>query len=150
MGNGKRGFDDLDCYKMALEVVKEAYRLSRCLPSEEKYNLVNQLRRAAVSVALNIAEGYGRYHYLDSLRFYYIARGSLEEVLSAFIICDQVGYTTDELPAQRKLCGDAIRTLNGYIRYIRSQRRGQKEYGDSVIREEIFPSDEILPSPDNE
>jgi four helix bundle protein len=81
MGSGKRGFEDLDCYKLALKIVQEAYRVSQTLPADEKYNLISQIRRASVSITLNIAEGYGRYHYLDSLRFYYIARGSLEETL---------------------------------------------------------------------
>ena len=135
MEKGKRGFDDLDCYKLALKVVQEAYWVSRRLPPEEKYNLADQMRPATVSVVLNIAEGYGRYHYLDSLRFYYIARGSLEEALRAFIDCDQVGYTTDELPQQRKLCGNAVRAQR-YIRYVRNQKQGQREYGNRAIREE--------------
>ena len=153
MEKGKRGFEDLDCYKLAMKIVQEAYQTSRRLPPEEKYNLVTQLRRAAVSVTLNIAEGYGRYHYLDSLRFYYIARGSLEETLSAFIICDKVGYTTDKLPAQRRLCGNAVRALNGYIRYVRSQKQGIQEYGNRAMREDDtcydanIPSDEAPPPP---
>ena len=133
---GKRGFEDLDAYKLALDVVEEAYRVSKSLPADEKYNLISQIRRAAVSVTLNIAEGYGRYHYLDTLRFYYFARGSLEEVLSAFILCDKLGYTTGSLESQRELCGNTIRTLNGYIRYVRNQKQGYKEYGDRVVKEE--------------
>lgn len=133
---GKRGFEDLDAYKLALQVVKEAYRVAKSLPSEEKYNLVSQIRRAAVSITLNIAEGYGRYHYLDSLRFYYIARGSLEEVLSAFIVCDELGYTKNTLPKQRELCGNTVRALNGYIRYVQRQKQGSREYGERSIQEE--------------
>jgi four helix bundle protein len=94
------------------------------------------MRRAAVSVALNFAEGYGRYHYLDSLRFYYTARGSLNEVLSGFISCDQLGYASGMLPHQRELCHSAIRSLNGYIRYVRKQQQGCQEYGDRVLRED--------------
>ena len=60
----------------------ETYGLAKRLPTEERYNLVAQMRRSATSVTLNIDEGYGRYHYLDSLRFFYIARGSLTETLS--------------------------------------------------------------------
>ena len=133
---GKRSFEDLDAYKLALKVVDEAYRVSKSLPVEEKYNLASQIRRASVSIILNIAEGYGRYHYLDSLRFYYIARGSLEEVLSAFIVCNQLGYTKGELESQRQLYGNAIRALNGYIRYVRNQKQGYKEYGERAIKEE--------------
>ena len=71
---GMRGFEDLECYKLAMQVFCEAYRVVSLLPPEEKYNLADQLRRAATSIVLNIAEGYGRFHYLDSLRFYYIER----------------------------------------------------------------------------
>ncbi|MBL7063621.1 MAG: four helix bundle protein [Anaerolineae bacterium] len=129
---GQRGFEDLECYQLASQVLREAYRIVKRLPSEERYNLADQMRRAAVSAVLNIAEGYGRYHYLDSLRFYYIARGSLDETLSGFVICDEVGYTSGELPRQRELCHSALRSLNGYIRYVRKQQRGRKEYGDHL------------------
>ncbi|MEE8389432.1 MAG: four helix bundle protein, partial [Anaerolineae bacterium] len=80
-----------------------------------------------------IAEGYGRYHYLDSLRFHYYARGSLDETLSGFIICDKVGYTSGELPHRRKLCHSALRSLNGYIRYLRKRQQGRQEYGNRLL-----------------
>lgn len=131
-----RGFEDLECYKIALRVFKEAYRVASLLPHEEKYNLADQFHRAATSVLLNIAEGYGRYHYLDSLRFYYIARGSLSETLSAFIACDELKYTNAEINAQRELCHNALRTLNGYIRYVREQQQGKQEYGERAVKEE--------------
>ncbi len=132
----QRGFEDLECYQLALRVVREVYQVVQRLPPEEKYNLADQLRRAAVSATLNIAEGYGRYHYLDSLRFYYIARGSLNEVMSALITCDKVGLLTGELPRQRELCHSALRSLNGYIRYVRGQRQGHQEYGERLVRED--------------
>jgi four helix bundle protein len=132
----QRGFEDLECYKLALTVVREAYQVAQRLPSEEKYNLADQLRRAAVSVTLNIAEGYGRYHYLDSLRFCYIARGSLNEVLSAFMTYDTVRLLTGELPRQRELCHSAMRALNGHIRYVRGQRQGYQEYGERAVHED--------------
>jgi four helix bundle protein len=111
-GQGQRGFEDLECYQLALRVLEEAYRVAKRLPPEEKFNLAYQMRKAAVSVVLNIAEGYGRYHYLDSLRFYYIARGSLDQ--------------------QRELCHSALRSLNGFIRYVRKQRQGHQEYGNRL------------------
>jgi len=131
----QRGFEDLECYKLALSVVRETYQVARRLPPEEKYNLADQMRRAAVSVTLNIAEGYGRYHYLDSLRFFYYARGSLNEVLSALITCDTIRLLTGELPRQRELCHSALRALNGYIRYVRGQRQGHLEYGERAVHE---------------
>jgi len=133
---GRCGFEDLECYQLALRVLREAYHVVSLLPPEERYNLAHQIRRAATSVVLNIAEGYGRYHYLDSLRFYYIARGSLDETLSGFVACDELGYTNADLPRQRRLCHSALRSLNGYIRYVRKQRRGRQEYGDKSVRED--------------
>jgi four helix bundle protein len=137
----QRGFEDLECYQLGLQVLREAYRVARRLPTEERYNLAEQLRRAATSIVLSIAEGYGRYHYLDCLRFFYIARGSISEVLSAFVICDAVQYTTGDLPHQRQTCHSALRSLNGYIRYLREQQQGRAEYGDRALREDSGPHD---------
>ena len=135
-GQRQRGFEDLDCYQLALQVLREAYRVANHLPAIERYNLADQLRRAATSVTLNIAEGYGRYHYLDKLRFFYIARGSLSETLSGLVDCQAVGYIGEaELANQRSLCHRALQSLNGYIRYIQRQRQGQKEFGDRVLQE---------------
>lgn len=142
----QRGFEDLECYQLAVQVMLEAYKVIRRLPPEEKYNLDLQMRKSSVSGVQNIAEGYGRYHYLDSIRFFYISRGSLAETLSAFIVCDELGYTSSELPHQRDLCHQAIRSLNGYIRYVRNQKQGNQEYGDSVLRED-GPSYTLSPNP---
>ena len=131
----QRGFEDLECYQLARQVYKEAYRVARELPVEEKYNLAPQIRRAAASLLLNIAEGYGRYHYLDTLRFYYIARGSLMEVLSGFIACNDAGYTCGDLSTKREMCHTALRSLNGYIRYVRSHQQGLQEFGNHAIHD---------------
>jgi four helix bundle protein len=143
----QRGFEDLECYQLALKVFHEAYHVASLLPPDEKFNLASQLRRAAASIILNIAEGYGRYHYLDCLRFYYMARGSLTETLSGFIACDEVKYTVNELLRQRELCHSALRSLNGYIRYVRNQQQGSQEYGQHTVREEpvTYELDRVLP-----
>ena len=129
-----RGFEDLECYQLAMKVFHEGYRIASHLPPEEKYNLADQLRRAATSAVLNIAEGYGRYHYLDSLRFYYIARGSIMETLSAFIVCDDQQYTKREIAQQRELCHSAVaqwiyplrsRTTTGKTRIWRTHNSGR-------------------------
>ena len=74
-----RGFADLECYSLALQVVKQAYGLASRLPDAEKYNLAAQVRRSAASTTLNIAEGYGKRSTADRSRFYDIARGSAHE-----------------------------------------------------------------------
>ena len=83
MEEKERGFETLEFYQDSLKLIKASYKLAGDLPNYERYNLSDQLRRAACSISLNIAEGYGRYHYLERLRFLYIARGSLSETLSA-------------------------------------------------------------------
>jgi four helix bundle protein len=91
----RRSFESLDFYQDGLKLLKAAYRLADTLPDYERYNLSDQLRRASCSILLNIAEGYGRYHYLDRLRFLYIARGSLAETTSIFIIAASLNYCTN-------------------------------------------------------
>lgn len=133
------GFEDLECYQPGRQVFRQAYQLAGLLPPAEKYNLSNQLRRAATGIVLNIAEGDGRYHFLDSLRFYYMARGSIMEVLSAFIACDDLGHTENQITDQRLLCHQALRSLNGYIRYVKGQQQGKQEYGAYRLKEETIP-----------
>ncbi|ABA19978.1 S23 ribosomal [Trichormus variabilis ATCC 29413] len=127
---GDRGFESLDFYQDSLRLLKAAYRLADSLPDHERYNLSDQLRRAASSILLNIAEGYGRYHYLDRLRFMYIARGSLAETKSAFVIAESLGYcNTDQLNWVTQLKDQIEKSLNGYCRFIRSQQQGKEEFG---------------------
>lgn len=131
---GDRGFESLDFYRDGLKLLKAAYRLANHLPDCERYNLSDQLRRAASSILLNIAEGYGRYHYLDRLRFMYIARGSLAETKSAFIIAESLGYcNTEQLNWITQIKDQIEKGLNGYCRFIHSQQQGKQEYGTRLV-----------------
>jgi four helix bundle protein len=134
---GKRGFEDLDCYKLALEVMANIHAFSKTLPADEKFDLYAQIRRSAKGVTGNIGEGYGRYHYLDSLRFYSIARGELNETLARLIDAKVLNYINQpEFEALYKLIRQAEQTLNGYMNYVRRQRSGSQEYGDKSVNEE--------------
>lgn len=107
------------------------------MPPEERYNMADQLRRASTSVTNNIAEGYGRFHFTDKLRFLFIARGSLEETLNIFITAHIVGYCKQtEVDDTRQLVHSINRGLNGYIAYIRKQRQGADLFGSTALREE--------------
>lgn len=133
----EQGFENLEFYQDSLKLLKAAYRLAGEMPEYERYNLADQLRRAACSIALNIAEGYGRYHYLDRLRFMYIARGSLAETHSAFLIAKTLGYCTDEQIKWIETLRERIeKQLNGYCRFIRSKQQGGTEYGTKYIAED--------------
>ncbi|MFO0488006.1 MAG: four helix bundle protein, partial [Cyclobacteriaceae bacterium] len=76
----------MEVWKQAKDLVRQIYELSKSFPKEEQFGLTNQLRRAAVSIPSNIAEGCGRNHFKDSIQLFYIARGSLYEVETQVLI----------------------------------------------------------------
>ena len=134
--SGARGFEDLECYQLALAVMVNAHEFVNQLPLEEKYDLVSQIRRSSKSTPANIAEGYGRYHYLDSLKFYSNARGSLNETLAHFINARSLAYVDQVyFDLLYQLAQQAEKALNGYMNYVRRQRFGQ-ELDNNPLREE--------------
>jgi len=134
---GKRGFEDLECYQLALEVMAKVHVFSKSLPPDEKFDLYSQIRRSSKSVTANIGEGYGRYHYLDSLRYYSIARGELNETLAHLIDAKVLNYIEQpEFEALYQLIRHTEQALNGFMAYIRRQRAGSQEYGDKQIHED--------------
>src|SRR5215207_7489232 len=78
------------------------------LPADEKWNLTQQLKRAAQSIPPNIAEGHGRFHYLDNVRFCYIARGSLTEIQSHISLAHDLGYLPDEIYQRLTIHAESI------------------------------------------
>lgn len=133
---GKRGFEDLECYQLALEVMAKIHAFSKTLPSDEKYDLYAQIRRASKGVTGNIAEAYGRYHYLDSLHYYSIARGELNETLAHLVNARVLEYINQsDFESHYKLIRHAEQTLNGFMSYVRRQRAGSQEYGDKKVSE---------------
>jgi len=134
---GKRGFEDLECYKLALEVMAKIHAFSKTLPSDERFDLYSQIRRSSKGVTGNIGEAYGRYHYLDSLHYYSIARGELNETLARLIDAKVLNYIEQpEFEALYKLIRQTEQALNGFMAYVRRQRAGSQEYGDKKIHED--------------
>jgi four helix bundle protein len=120
-----RTFEDLEAYRVAREFRKAMYAVSRQLPDFEKFGLASQVRRAAVSLTNNIAEGHGRYHYLEQIKFTLQARGSLEELIDDLNICEDERYLAPAEVAQLKQEGWRVyQLLNGYIRYLRDRKAG--------------------------
>jgi four helix bundle protein len=117
--------DDFELYRIARAFRKRVYRLIRLLPPEEKYALANQMRRAAVSVSNNIAEGHGRWHYQENIRYCRVARGSTDELIDDFNVCEDEGYGDQTLIAELKTeAYDLIRRINGYFAYLRKSKQG--------------------------
>ena len=118
-------FRDLDCWKscrdMRVFVAKEVLPV---LPKDEKYRLGDQMIRAARSTTANIAEGYGRYHYLDTAKFCSNARGSVYEVLDHLITAHDEGLiSADMFSSGEKLVEHSVKLLNGYIHYLQKTSR---------------------------
>ncbi|MEO6670052.1 MAG: four helix bundle protein [Ferruginibacter sp.] len=82
----------LEVYSASQEFVAECYRFSNYLPVEEKFGMISQIRRAALSVHLNIAEGSSRRSPAERKRYFEISRGSLIEIDAAFDIADKLNY----------------------------------------------------------
>jgi len=119
-------FQDLKVYQVAREFRKKIYNATRQLPESEKYNLNIQMRRAALSVTNNIAEGHGRFHFLDNIRFVLISRGSLTELIDDLNTCEDEAY----LPAAQvgdlnEVALSLMRQINGYLRYLRDSKAGE-------------------------
>src|SRR5438309_8142908 len=128
MEEGRFKLDDFELYRFAREFRKKTYLLVRQLPPEEKYALANQMRRAAVSVSNNIAEGHGRWHYQENIRFCRIARGSVDELIDDFNTCQDEGYGDQALAGDLKVeAYDLIRRINSYIAYLRKTKQGGEE-----------------------
>jgi four helix bundle protein len=88
----KLNHQKLNVYQASREFVLECYKLTNSLPPEEKFGMISQIRRAALSVHLNIAEGASRKSDAERKRFYEIARGSMIEIDAAIDIADDLGY----------------------------------------------------------
>lgn len=120
MTDRKSSFETLDCWKASRALksfIREEIRTR--IPKNEQFDLTDQLRRAARSITANIAEGYGRYHYLDEAKFLSNARGSAHEVLDHLIDAYDEGYISEELlETSRKQIDEVLKLMNGYRAYV--------------------------------
>lgn len=116
-------FEDLEVYRAAREFRKKIFALTKRLPSEQQYDLKPQMRSAARSLTNNIAEGHGRYHYQDNIRFLRQSRGSLEELIDDLNICiDENYFAEDEMNALKHEAYELLRRINGYVAYLRKRK----------------------------
>ena len=89
-------YKELKVWNKAIDLFEEIYRLVKMLPQEERFALSDQMRRAAVSIPSNIAEGHGRNSRKEFIRFLYIAQGSRAELETQLHICMRLGYLSAE------------------------------------------------------
>ena len=119
---GGRNYQDLLAWQKAMELVEIVYRCTRRLPKEEMYGLTNQLRRSAVSIPSNIAEGQGRGSIKEFLHFLAIAHGSLREFETQLMIAARLRYvTSDDLSRALELAAEVGRLVTGLANSLRKR-----------------------------
>jgi four helix bundle protein len=121
----RRGFAGLEVWQLARELVVGIYGISAAFPTSEQYGLTSQVRRAAVSVPCNIAEGWGRNSDGDFARFLRIARGSLNEVEALLILAGDLGFM-DAQHSRAKDLEDAVRILERKLFNLTQRVRGDE------------------------
>ncbi len=127
----EKSLETLEAWRKSKEFCLRIYHeVLPCLPAEEKWNLGQQLRRAALSIPANLAEGYGRFYYQDNVRFCYIARGSLQETLSHLIVASETHFIPKPLfDSLRQDTESLTKLIHGYIAYLKRSKQGENEPG---------------------
>jgi four helix bundle protein len=117
-----KDYRELIAWQKAMDLVEAVYRRTASLPNEERYGLTNQMRRAAVSVPSNIAEGQGRRSTRDFVHFLSIARGSVKEVETQVVIARRLEYFDERQESELlSLTEEASRLISGLIRSLNNK-----------------------------
>ncbi len=118
-GSSFKTFEDLQCWQACREVRLFIMDLVKSYPKEERYSIVDNMKRAARSTTQNIAEGFGRFHCRENLQFCRISRGSLFELTDDLITSLDEGFISKEdYDLGREKISTALALLNGYISYL--------------------------------
>lgn len=124
-GEGSRAYRKLDVWQESMILVELGYGLAEKLPPKERFGLIPQMQRAAVSVPANIAEGSGRYYPAEYVRFLLTARGSLMELETQVSIAQRLRFAPEgDLEAFWPQAQKVGRLLNGLIRALKEKSRG--------------------------
>lgn len=117
MTSSVKDFYELIAWQKAHEGALEIYQITKNFPKYEQFGIISQLRRAASSISANIAEGFGRYHFKDKIRFYYQARASIAEVQNFLFLAKDLNYISEQTRNNLHQKRDRVRQLvNGLIR----------------------------------
>ena len=122
-----RSFQDLEAWKACRDLRRAVFALTQTFPPEEKRRLADQMIRASRGSTANLAEGYGRYHFQETIQFCRQARGSLYELMDHLTTAQDCGYvaakTSRQFEEQTSRC---IQLVNGFVRYLRQKRTASK------------------------
>ncbi len=110
-------YKELDIWVQSRKLVKTVYVLTKSFPKNERFLLISQVRRCAVSIPSNIAEGCGRQSAKETIHFLHIARGSLYELETQFILASDLDYISNDIDVILKEVERVKKLLNGFINY---------------------------------
>jgi four helix bundle protein len=116
-------YRDLKVWQRSLDLVQAVYEVSECFPRSERFGLAAQIRRAAISVPSNIAEGHARKSTLEYLRFLSIAVASLAELETQLLIATRLGYISDDAKQAFLVSDEVGRMLRGIEQALRRKHR---------------------------
>jgi len=117
--NSFKSFEELECWQACREARIFISELVRSYPKEERFSIVDNMKRASRSATQNIAEGFGRFHYKENLQFCRVSRGSLHELIDDLITSIDEGFINQEnYELGRNKISSALAVLNGYINYL--------------------------------
>ncbi len=117
-------YKNLDVWKISMETVKEIYCLTKSYPIEEKYGLISQTNRAAVSISSNIAEGLGRNYKKDTIQFLHISRGSAYEVETLLSVAKMISIVDEHTYNYNRISEILernIQLITGFINYLKQK-----------------------------
>ena len=117
--NGAKSFQELGVWRKSHALVLEVYKLTKDFPKAELYGLTSQIRRAAISIPANIAEGFGRQSIVEKIRFFNIAQGSLNEVKYYLILINDLNYAETESISEH--AEEISKILDAYIKKMREK-----------------------------
>ena len=121
MADSEKRYTELKVWQEARNLSKVVYSITAKFPREEQYGLINQMRRSAISVPSNIAEGCGRNHSKDSVQFFHIARGSLYELETQLYLSFDLNFLEEtKLKGILQLTETTRKLLSGFIKYYQS------------------------------
>ncbi|MCK5103365.1 MAG: four helix bundle protein [Cyclobacteriaceae bacterium] len=114
-----KSFEELECWKACKIVKDDITKIIKTFPDSEKYDLIDNMKRAARSTTRNIADGFGRHHHKENAQFCRISRGSLYELIDDLITSKDENYIDDKVYEDLRIkIENALKILNGYIRYL--------------------------------
>lgn len=123
-----RCFKDLNAWQKSMDLAVMVYEKVKFLPKEEMFSLSSQMRRAAISIPSNIAEGQQRKSLRDFLRFLLIANGSLGELETQLILCERLNYLkSEEMGLLMVQCSETGKLLNGLMNSVQQQIQKQTD-----------------------